>query len=162
MKTIGDLYKDAAAVRAAIERLEKDMPTHLGKVSVDHIKLNFKNESFEGDKWEQRKASTNRAYDRRGTLKGSVFNSRNPILRQTGNLYDSIKYYKRGNTIDIGISFGAKGKTGVYIVAYAKRHNEGIGKMPKRQFIGFSKNLQIKLKSKIDLEHKKAFIKFQR
>ena len=67
---------------------------------------------------------------------------KNPILRQTGNLMDSISYRTNGNVIEIGVF--PKIKRGANATDYAKIHNEGgtfkmFGKhtkqMPVRQFM---------------------------
>jgi phage gpG-like protein len=116
-------------LESEVKKLDKNMPRLLGTEAVKDVKSNFDKQGYEGQKWRSRSAKTNEQYDRRGNYKGSVFNSSNPILKQTGNLYDSIEYKVTENQVEVG-SFLS------HIIPYAKRHNEGLKGMPQRKFIG--------------------------
>jgi phage gpG-like protein len=147
--------KDAAAAKAAIAKL----PRIIGNEAVRSIRGNFAIEGYyDGNsfkQWAERKPSTNKQYDRRGNYKGSVFNSDNPILKQTGNLRDSVKYKATDKLVRVG--------TDLDIIPYAQAHNEGIGKQPKRQFMptrgeGLNEDMRKKAYYKFDGEITKALM----
>lgn len=99
------------------ERLVKNIPRILGIETVEWIHDNFRKESYLGAKWPERSEKTNEAYDRRSGVKGSVFNSSNPILRQTGNLFDAIRYLVEGQFVFVGFNTDK--------IPYGVVHNEG-------------------------------------
>ena len=154
MKSISDLVREMNQCEQEIAKLDSQMPRILGAKAVKVTRENFETESYNGVKWQPRKAKTNRAYDRRGTYKGSVYNSANPLLRQTGNLFNSIKYVVTGSTIDVGVNLSQ--------VPYAVAHNEGKNHQPKRQFIGYSLKLDIQLRDEIEKRHAKIFNQFKK
>lgn len=107
--------------RQQMERLDAQTPNILGTEALNVIHKNFKDESYDTGfgktRWPARSPKTNKAYDKRYGVKGSVFNSSNPLLQQTGNLYDGIKKRILGRTVWIGVN--------LMKVPYAQIHNEG-------------------------------------
>jgi phage gpG-like protein len=148
--------------------LEKVFPRVIGVESVKIIKANFQAQGYKATsagtkKWKKRSPTTDEIYDynrtssyrtpklgkkskHRNPYKGSVVNSKNPILKQTGNLRDSVTYKVNGNVIEIGLwtkPVTIAGKT-VDTIVYGKINNEGgtvmmFGKhtvhIPQRQFM---------------------------
>lgn len=112
-----EALKDYRKAVSDTVRLTNNIPRILGVEMVEWIHDNFRKESYLGAKWEPRKPETNAAYDRRTGVKGSVFNSANPILRQTGNLFDAIRYHVEGRFVFVGFDTNK--------IPYGQVHNEG-------------------------------------
>lgn len=87
----------------------------LGNNAVNYFKIDtFNKQAFDGDKWKELKKPT----DRRKLVK-------------TGRMRQSIRVLKRSSRyIQVGTD-----------VPYAQYHNEGSKYIPKRQFIGKSRQL---------------------
>lgn len=168
MKDMNDLVRDLQKRDEALKKLERDFPRIIGIESVRIIKQNFGLQGYRatstGTKsWQKRSPVTDEMYDynrtasyrtpklgkkstHRNPYKGSVVSSKNPVLKQTGNLRDTVTYKVSGNTIEIGLwtkPVTIAGKT-VDTIVYGKIHNEGgtimmFGKhavhMPQRQFM---------------------------
>lgn len=116
-KTLKDLLDDIKKTNADLKKFETKAVRIAGTESVRWIRLNFTNQSYKGAKWKPRLDKTNKAYDRRSGVKGSVFNSKNPILRQSGNLYDGIRYRAVSRNAYIGFDTNR--------IPYGRIHNEG-------------------------------------
>lgn len=138
MKSLQQLLTDWRAAKADMEKLVSNMPRIMGNEAVRVIKQNFMLHGYDSGngftKWDERKKATNKAYDRnrtkgkQGNYKGSVFSSGKPLLMQTLRLFNNIQYQVKGQrSVLIGIDKG--------LVPYGQRHNEGLKKMPKRQFM---------------------------
>ena len=146
MKTLGELLTDWRASKAAMDKLTTDMPRIIGNECVKLVKANFKLQGYDSGfgitKWPPRTEQTNKnyKYGRAGkgksAYKGSVYNYGNPILLQTRNLYNSVKYIISGNMVLIGCDLN--------LVPYAQKMNEGgqgrgwhdsVTNTPARQFI---------------------------
>lgn len=145
-----------------MQRLDRDLPRIIGVESVKVVKQNFINQSYNTGAgsvgWEARSSKTNRAYDRRGQYRGSVYNSANKLLLQTRNLYNSIAYTVNGKSVTVGVNQS--------LVPYAKRMNQGGGGVPARQFMpkpGDPPNIAIlqRVKRKIEFERNKAMAPFR-
>lgn len=124
---------DLRPLMNAFKKSSKKLPKVLGNAAVKHFQDNFRAEGFVDqsvDKWVRRKRETKRSRGKK-------------ILQNTGRLRRSIK---RLSTTFGRIVVGTRG------VDYANIHNEGLGSMPKRQFVGNSKKLERKLKSRISKE----------
>jgi phage gpG-like protein len=152
MESLKDLLSKFKKDSEAAKKIVASLPKIIGTEAVGSIRRNFAIEGYQDGKsltqWEKRKPSTDKAYDRRGSYKGSVFNSENPILRQTGNLKDSIKYQASIGKVRVG--------TNLDIIPYAQAHNEGLGHQPKRQFMptpeeGLNENMRFR-----------SFVKFKK
>lgn len=138
---ISQLLLDWRKASLEIEALVLKLPKIIGVESIRVIRMNFDLQGYDHgqgvDNWPKRKDSTNKAYDKRTNVKGSVFNSASPILSQTHALKRAIKAYPEGkSTVLIGVDLG--------LVPYAKIHNEGgqgkafgkyAFKMPQRQYM---------------------------
>jgi len=109
--------QDLRDAKQQMSKLEDRAPTIAGVEGIKWIQENFQKESYDGKKWKPRSDRTNAAYDRRSGVKGSVFNSGNPILRQTGNLFDAIRKKITGTKVFLGFDTGK--------VPYGVVHNEG-------------------------------------
>lgn len=133
MKTIQDAIREWREVREQMERLEKRTPVMIGNECLRVIDRNFQNQSYDTGsgrvKWKPRLPSTNRMYDLRKGVKGSVFSSSAPILEQTGNLRDSVKKKIIGKSVFIGVN--------LLQVPYAQIHNEG-GTITYKQTLRFN------------------------
>lgn len=122
MKDLRDALNDIREARQMMEKLNDRLPDIIGVEALAVIDLNFEHESYDTgngkQRWKERAPATNRAYDNRsGGLKGSVFNSGNKILEQTGNLRAGVRKKREGRNVFIGVN--------LLKIPYAKIHNEG-------------------------------------
>ena len=182
MESLSVLLNKWRTASAAMQKLTNDTPRILGKESVDVVKENFTLQGYDSgygvEKWEERKESTDKAYDRgktvnsRGqqsryrtgrnaTFKGSVFSSQNPLLEQTRRLYSSIKYKVINKTVTIGVD--------LLLVPYAEKMNEGGNGTPSRKFTPAkaeppNPKMLKRYKKKLEFERGKAmkdFVKYK-
>lgn len=120
-KSLSQLISDIRIARDNVEKLQKDIPRIFGNESVKVIKENFKLEGYDSgtgvQKWAARSPYTNKSYDNRHGVKGSVYQSGNPILSQTLNLYNNTKYYLQSKSVSVGYD--------LTLVPYAKKMNDG-------------------------------------
>lgn len=132
-----------------------ELPRDIGKIAEDHFRESFQNEGFTDEtfvRWEevQRRKEENQKIvrNRKTGKKSSKYSQKqrtSPILTDTGDLGDSIRWNGSTRNITIGSD-----------LAYAQIHNEGgmAGrgnkvKIPKRQFMGPSRQLDKKIEKKI-------------
>lgn len=133
MKNMQDAVNDFRKVSAELQKLNDRLPVVIGNVALATIAKNFETESYNDGsgavKWEPRKAATNKAYDKRQGVKGSVFSSSAPILDQTSNLKDSIRKKVRARSVFVGFDTNK--------IPYGEVHNEGnpAKGIPRRQFM---------------------------
>jgi phage gpG-like protein len=120
-KSVLALIQDFAAAKRAIKQLQDDIPRIIGTASVRAIKENFRMQGYDSGTgvtpWKPRTPGTDKRYDSRKSVKGSVYQSSNPILKQTGTLYNSIKYKVQGKLVYVGVDEA--------LVPYAKKMNDG-------------------------------------
>jgi phage gpG-like protein len=160
MKNLTDLLNDYKKFSNDFMDLYNKAPYYVGEIALKHIQGNFDNQGFDNgkEKWVEWSDATKNFYNKRklGT-KGTVTMANKKkgakILYQTGDLYDSIDFEVNGHTAWVGID-----KNMSDIIKYAKIHNEGghfkmFGKwdkiMPRRKFLGWSKDLQTKVRTSI-------------
>lgn len=117
-----------------MEGFKKTFPTEAGNMAVNFFVDSFRKQGFEDKtilKWKPRKSKKD--------------NAGRAILVKTGALRRSIR---RGYTSWARTVISSLG------LAYAKAHNYGEGRMPKRQFMGHSDKLDreitTKMKQKVD------------
>lgn len=197
MSDLNTLMNDLSGMERDMKALTERFPSIVGQESVRIIKENFAKQGYDSGNsyqvWKKRSPATNTAYDYnrnasyrtpklgkrsryKNPYKGTVVNSKNPILLQTGNLRDSITYRNSGNQIEIGvfpkfISINGKVRNAV---DYARIHNEGgqgrwgkhSTKVPKRQFQprpGEPANpkIQKSVKEKWEFEEQKVMSKWK-
>lgn len=113
---------------SALKKTMKDAPKVLGNEGQVAILENFKTQSYEGKKWK---------YVKSKKKKGPILVGR--TRRLIGAARRSFKGANNGR-----IKWSIDG------VVYAAIHNNGEGKMPKRQFIGKSQKFINRLKKKFD------------
>lgn len=100
----------------------KNLPRMVGREAVTVVRENFLLQGYDDGRsftmWPSRDENTNKRYDKRYGVKGSVFSSSNAVLHQTGNLENSIDYkVVDQKTVFIGSNLA--------VIPYAKIHNEG-------------------------------------
>lgn len=121
-------------IRRKAKKVKAETPRLIAGEAVTHFKRSFRNQGFTDtrlDPWKKRKTSN--AADRR-TKK------RRAILIDSGDLRRSTRTKRASfRTIQVG----------AYGVFYARFHNRGAGKLPKRQFIGSSKKLNLAIRELI-------------
>jgi hypothetical protein len=121
MKSIKDLLQDWRSSKRALEKLVADMPRIMGTVAVNVVKDNFRLQGYDSGSgvipWEPRHEVTNKLYDRRVWVKGSVYSSTRKLLQQSMTLFDGIKYEAQNGRVTIGVD--------ETLVPYAKWMNEG-------------------------------------
>lgn len=129
IKRTGKGFELDKSLRRLLRRKPRFMIV-LGRLAQSHFVAGFRTGGGMTDAsrggWKPRK---------RGTKADRRTRKRRGILVQSGKLRGSIKATIRATKIIIG----TKG------IPYAEVHNEGLGNMPKREFIGRSKNLEKKI-----------------
>lgn len=124
-----------------IQRLKKTLPRRVGNVAKNHYLKAFRDQGFTDDTldpWTARK--TKNRSDRRNKR-------RRAILVDKGHLRRSIRVGRATwNRIEVG-SYGVK---------YARFHNRGEGKLPRRQFVGASRVMNAQIRRLIQGEIKRA------
>lgn len=121
MKSIPDLISDFKAAKEAMKKLQEKVPRIIGNEAVKSIKANFRLQGYDSGtgvtNWKPRSIDTNKRYDKRYGVKGSVYQSSNPLLKQTGVLYNSVQYNVKGKLVFVGVDLGQ--------VPYAQKMNDG-------------------------------------
>lgn len=110
----------------------------------EYFTESFDKEGFNNIKWKevQRRIPGTTAY-KRASLAGRT----NPILTKSSRLRKSIKIIQATwSRIEVGS-----------VVPYAEYHNEGTAKLPKRQFIGETPELDNMIEKLIEKEMDKLF-----
>jgi phage gpG-like protein len=155
MKPLSQLFKDWSDVRKSYEELAKDSPRIAGDTAVKILKDNFTKGGLDGgaQKWQERSSITNKSYDR---MKGSVYNSKNPVLLQTGNLRDSIRKLVQGKQVRIGVNLST--------IPYAKALQEGNSSthLPKRKYLAYSKQMGVSINRELEKRRLKILKKFKK
>jgi phage gpG-like protein len=118
-----------------LKRARSTLPIIIGNMAKRHFVKSFRDGGFTDEAfnpWQSRKRS-----DRNQKTRA--------ILVKTGHLRNSIRVRVANyNKIEIGS----------YNIPYAVFHNKGVGKMPKRQFIGQSSKLSKEIMKRISKEIK--------
>lgn len=166
MKSLTNLIRDFHNSRIAFEKLHADTPRIYGVIGVKVIRENFDLQGFAESngavqKWKPRSETTNKMYDSSKRYKGSVYSSKNPILKQTGNYYDAVNYRATQKQVRIGVNENQ--------VPYARLNNEGgmttlNGKrvyVPQRKAIGMSQKLKDRAAAELKKKRQQAFSKFR-
>jgi phage gpG-like protein len=133
--------------KKVIKYLNNDALDVIGTLAVNHAQDAFIVEGYTDAQlqpWKEVK--------RRQSGKGKPRDQTRPILSDTGDLKDSIRYEKAGDSVHIGSD-----------LPYAQPHNEGTSNagrsnkttIPKRQFIGKSVELETQIKAKIQRDLKR-------
>ncbi len=126
--------------------ITRTLPVKAGTEAVNHFRDNFRKEGFVDSSLQQWKPSKRKSNPKHPDQ------AYNTLMSRRNNLYKSI----RKET--------APGKVTVYTnVPYAAAHNEGTNRagrnhqvrIPKRQFMGHSKQLDDKVRRMIDAEVRK-------
>lgn len=158
MSDLADLQK--LLDRAAIEIPDKVLRV-IGVEGKNFIQKNFRDEGFTDtgtDKWAQRKTEDNRGRDitrYRTSRRGNAGN----LNRYGSNNKDRAVLTgfasggnKLRNSFKYRVSIGSSQVTFYTYKDYAQRHNEGLGGMPRRQFMGKSNYLNAQISRKINTE----------
>ncbi|MGL5133074.1 MAG: phage virion morphogenesis protein [Planktothrix sp.] len=115
------------ALKDKFDRFKRDLPRVLANVVLNDIAKNFAKQAFDGQKWKARKRNPRKRDKKRA------------ILVDTGRLRRSFRVKLATPELVIIATD----------IPYAQYHNEGTDKMPKRQFIGMSRQLEKSLKTAI-------------
>jgi phage gpG-like protein len=121
-----------------LDKAKVDLPKLVASDIRNYFVNSFRRQGFDGQKWQEVK---------RREKENQTAKDKKPILIQTGRLRRSVNESIRKTTWDeivLGID-----------TPYAKYHNEGTDKIPKRQFMGQSKELDEKVKNRIEKTIKK-------
>lgn len=148
----------------AAEQIPNNVLSIIKVEALNSIKKNFKDQGFndEGlEKWEPRKTTDKKGRD--------LTRYRTDRIGKQGKLTRFGKKEKKRNIL-IGHNTGGnklwksfrgrreQNRVRIYTYKpYAKRHNEGIDGMPKRQFMGNSQYLREQIKNKVTKELDKIF-----
>jgi len=141
--TLGEFSIHIKEMGEKAERfVNKDAPEYAGNIAVEKFKKNFEGEGFFGNKWQevQRRQPGTKAY-KAVANRHPADTQRKILTGRTGNLRNSINY---------------RTQPGVAIVysdtTYGKYHNEGTNKLPKREFVGDSPELERAVTEKLEKE----------
>jgi phage gpG-like protein len=132
MKTLSD------KLRLSQREIKKGIPT-LMRQMTNEAETFFKDDVFNnvGNDVQPKGVNGGRWKNRKNPFKKGKLNDK-PILTDTNRLRHSIKGRSRGNVGIIQTD-----------VEYARFHNEGIGRMPMRKFMGNSNKLNKKFEKRI-------------
>ncbi len=134
----GKIRKMQQQMQKAAERAVNDM----AQIALNHFTMNFKKQGFDDrsvEKWQARKRTERSRAGNRGILIG----------KGTGVLWRSLRKMKTGRYSAMIFIYGKAND-------YAKVHNDGLRagrsgfKMPKRQFIGDSYNMDTKIRKRVN------------
>lgn len=135
-------------IQRKILQFKIDLPKQIANEGQRYFLKEFDAEEFDGQKWRPRMAYRN--LSRRGQKRKIT----RKLLVNTGTLRRAVAGVKREATwnrirFEVFVQ-SAKGFN------YAEVHNEGISPMPRRRFLGFSRELDQIIRKKILTEFKKA------
>lgn len=135
-------FNEARKIANHLKKYEAEidsMVNTMGVMAKNNFTANFRKQGFEDETvtpWQPRKRADI------GRSRGA-----RSILIKSGRLRRSITFRKKGKwSVVIGTD-----------VPYARRHNEGLNKMPKRQFIGYSGKLNRQIISSFSSKIKRIF-----
>jgi hypothetical protein len=121
MNSMQQLLSDWRVARNNMEKLQGNLPRIIGSESVKVVKNNFKLQGYDSGTgvkiWPPRSTSTNERYNKRHGVKGSVYQSGNPLLTQTKDLYNAVRYYLQSKSVTVGVD--------LILVPYAEKMNNG-------------------------------------
>lgn len=161
MKSLQQLVRDFGAARRAYHTLAEQETRIVKDIAIKETQRNFHMQGYVGDgfhPWAARKASTNKSYDAKGkNLKGSVYNSSRPLLKQTGNLFNAIgnDSYDTKNMVYVGVNLNQ------FPGDYPKWLQEGTPHMEARQWVGFSKRMRDRVVTEFQRRRNVIFNKFR-
>lgn len=125
----------------------KDMVNEMGVMAVNHFTKSFANQGFDDNgikRWQPRKNEISGGI---GMVRKRDKGSR-AILVKTGRLRKSLRKHRSG-LFAVTITSN---------VPYAAFNNDGIiGRLPKRQFVGYSSNLNKKIIARLDKRLQRIF-----
>lgn len=125
----------------------KDMVNEMGVMAVNHFTKSFANQGFDDNgikRWQSRKKEISGGI---GRVRKRDAGSR-AILVKTGRLRKSLRK-RRSGLFAVTITSN---------VPYAAFNNDGIiGRLPKRQFVGYSSNLNKKIIARLDKRIQRVF-----
>jgi phage gpG-like protein len=167
MKSLSELSRNWRQAKDAYKQLQVNSPRIAGDIAVKVFQLNIREKhGFDTgngiETWEKRKPQTDAAYDRsrqgkgkNRNYKGSRYNSGNPLLFQTHELFNSITHAEEGNTTYVGVNTNQTSEGKV------RGLNEGTGNMVPRKFIGYSKYLVDMINMNFRSRRAQVFNKFK-
>lgn len=126
---------------------KQKIPKAVGMIAVSVFKGNFVKQGFDGKKWKdvQRRIPTTKTY----RYASDAQRTKAILSGKTGRLMNGI-HIASISADKVVISTDKN-------ISYAQYHNEGTKKIPKRQFMGNSKELNQKIQKLIANELKKVF-----
>jgi phage gpG-like protein len=133
---------------------DSEGPRYAGNVAVRKFKENFETEGFFGKPWDNVRRRMSSYRDSQGKTHkvhlpkhDNKAATRKVLHGRTGNLKRSISSEVSGHA-QATIYSDSK---------YGKRHNEGLDKMPKREFIGDNPQVENAVKTEIERRLNKIF-----
>lgn len=125
-----------------IEQVKRDLPILLSKQAERYFTASFSNQSFNHKAWEEVKRRIEGTNEYKYPKRRGLSRRTKPILVGTGAL--------RRATSNSTRSLYPKNIRLVIDLPYAAVHNEGSGNIPKRQYVGQTKELTRKQKTLIE------------
>lgn len=167
MADFNDFEKDIQRQTKELQEfMDNDLLEIIEVEGLNHFEESFDNEGFTDSslkKWKPRKTKDKKGRDitryrtnkvgKKGSLNSyGRKNEGRAILTGHNTGGNKLRNSLKGNKISGGVKFSTDKE-------YAQAHNEGEGNMPKRQFIGPSKQLDQKIIKKVDNTLDKIFDK---
>lgn len=119
---------------AALHAAKADLPNNLGQVGQTYFQRNFNKSQWDGEAWEPRKTGRT---NKKGKFVKYKENTKH-LLVKTGKLRQSLQdSYRKSESNYKQVVWGTD-------ITYAKYQNDGTEHIPKRQFLGSSKELNDK------------------
>lgn len=133
--------------KAAFKHIERAGKIIAATEATNHFKKSWKDQGFTDQTTEKWKEVKRRIPGTPQYKHGTRSSRRRAILVETGALRRSVQTIQRHQW---PVVVGTRG------LRYARKHNEGLGKLPQRQFIGYSRKLEKRTRKLLTTEINKA------
>ena len=136
---------DFKRIQARLKQAEKGLSLSLANIAKNEFLDNFKNQGFNGKKWQevQRRTAGTKAFagtKDRGKRTRAILQGKG-----SGRLRRDV-----ANSVSNGVKNSELSYTLVVANPYASYHNDGTAKIPQRQFVGMTPKLNRLILSKIN------------
>jgi phage gpG-like protein len=143
---------DFRRVQLRLKEAEQGLSLALANIAKNEFLNNFRDQGFNGQKWKevQRRTAGTKAY--RGNKDAGKRTRAILQGKGSGRLRKDV-----ANSVSSGIKNSELSYTLVVDNEYASYHNDGTSKIPKRQFVGMTENLNKKILNKINEKFSKIW-----
>lgn len=130
-------------LKETIIKIHQDLPVILANQAQNYFVRSFDTQSWNGNSWEEVKRRIEGTPEYKYPLKKDLSRRTRPILIGKGSTK-----LRRATSNSVRVKTWPIVRL-IVDLPYAKAHNEGLGHMPKRQFMGITEELNKMHKEKI-------------